>query len=122
VVVPVIEYSLPGSDERRRLITSLLDEHEVPALELAALYHQRWQAEAVFDELKTQLRQQRRTLRSKTPDLVRQEFYGWVLGPLRGAIADQMNGRPRKTVAWHSPLEVYGQWLARLKVQPDAVH
>jgi transposase, IS30 family len=38
------------------------------------------------------------------------------------AIADQMNGRPRKTLAWHSPLEVYGQWLARLQVQPDAVH
>jgi transposase, IS30 family len=27
------------------------------------------------------------------------------------AIADQMNGRPRKTLGWHSPLEVYGQWL-----------
>jgi hypothetical protein len=79
VVVRVVEYSLPGSDERYRLITSMLDEHEAPALELAALYHQRWQVEAVFDELKTHLRQQRRTLRSKTPDLVRQEFYGWVL-------------------------------------------
>jgi transposase, IS30 family len=33
-----------------------------------------------------------------------------------------MNGRPRRTLAWHSPLEVYGQWLARLKVQPDAIH
>jgi transposase, IS30 family len=38
------------------------------------------------------------------------------------AIADQMNGRPRKTLAWHSPLEVYGQWLARLQVQPDTIH
>lgn len=66
VVVRVIEYSLPGSEERYRLITSLLDEREAPALELAALYHQRWQVEAVFDELKTHLRQQRRVLRSKT--------------------------------------------------------
>jgi IS4 transposase len=48
-------------------------------LELAALYHQRWQIEAVFDELKTHLRQGRRVLRSKTAELVRQEFYGWVL-------------------------------------------
>ncbi len=79
VVVRVIEYSLPGSEERYRLITSVLDEREAPALELAALYHQRWHVEAVFDELKTHLRQQRRVLRSKTPDLVRQEFYGWVL-------------------------------------------
>jgi Transposase DDE domain/Insertion element 4 transposase N-terminal len=79
IAVRVIEYSLPGSEERYRLLTSLMDEREAPALELAALYHQRWQVEAVFDELKTHLRQQRRTLRSKTPDLVRQEFYGWVL-------------------------------------------
>jgi Ca2+-binding RTX toxin-like protein len=34
----------------------------------------------------------------------------------------QMNGRPCKTLAWHSPLEVYGQWLTRLQVLPDAVH
>lgn len=38
------------------------------------------------------------------------------------AIADQMNRRPRKTLGWSSPLEVYGQWLAKLEHQPDAVH
>ena len=38
-----------------------------------------WHVESVFDELKTHLRQSRRVLRSKTPDLVRQEFYGWML-------------------------------------------
>ena len=46
---------------------------------MAALYHQRWEVEAVFDELKIHLLQKRRVLRSKTADLVRQEFYGWVL-------------------------------------------
>lgn len=35
------------------------------------------------------------------------------------AIADEMNGRPRKTLGWASPLEVYAQWLAKLE-QPDA--
>jgi len=50
-----------------------------PAKELAALYHARWHIESVFDELKTHLRQSRRVLRSKTPELVRQEFYGWML-------------------------------------------
>ena len=34
----------------------------------------------------------------------------------------QMNGRPCKTLAWHRPLEGYGQWLARLQALPDAVH
>lgn len=60
-------------------MTTLLDPQVAPALELAALYHQRWEIEAVFDELKTHLRQNRRVLRSKTAELVRQEFYGWVL-------------------------------------------
>jgi hypothetical protein len=80
--VRVIEYSLPGvpdAQPRYRLLTSLLDAQQAPALELAALYHERWQIEAVFDELKTHLRQSRRVFRSKTAELVRQEFYGWVL-------------------------------------------
>lgn len=38
------------------------------------------------------------------------------------AIADLMNGRPRKTLGWSSPLEVYGQWLARIERQPDGIH
>lgn len=37
------------------------------------------------------------------------------------AIADQMNGRPRKTLGWASPLEVYGQWLARLQLTTDTI-
>ena len=80
--VRVIEYAMPGAADaqpRYRLLTTLLDPSEAPAMELAALYHQRWEIEAVFDELKTHLRQSKRVLRSKTPELVRQEFYGWVL-------------------------------------------
>ncbi len=82
IPVRVIEYTLPkieGADPSYRLITSLLDPAEAPAKQLAALYHERWQVEAVFDELKTHMLHQRRVLRSKTPELVRQEFYGWVL-------------------------------------------
>ena len=82
LVVRVIEYALPGLTDalpRYRLLTTLLDPVSAPALELAALYHQRWQVEEVFDELKTHLLRSRRVLRSKTAELVRQEFYGWVL-------------------------------------------
>ena len=82
VVVRVIEYSLPGkagAQDRYRLITTLLDHHKAPATELAALYHERWEIEGLFDELKTHLLQSRRVFRSKTPAGVRQEFYGWVL-------------------------------------------
>jgi hypothetical protein len=82
IVVRVIEYALPGlagAQPRYRLLTTLLEPQQAPALELAALYHQRWQVEEVFDELKTHLLRSRRVLRSKTPELVKQEFYGWVL-------------------------------------------
>ena len=82
ITVRVIEYAMPGLPDgqpRYRLLTTLLDPQQAPALELAALYHQRWQVEEVFDELKTHLLRSRRVLRSKTAELVRQEFYGWVL-------------------------------------------
>lgn len=82
IVVRVIEYALPGvqgEPQRYRLITTLLDPETASAVALATLYHERWEVEAVFDELKTHLVQRRRTLRSKTPEGVRQEFYGWVL-------------------------------------------
>ncbi len=80
--VRVIEYTLEGVDAAEpfyRLLTTLLDPQVAPAEELAALYHQRWEIETAFDEFKTHLRGARIVLRSKTPDLVRQEFYGLLL-------------------------------------------
>jgi hypothetical protein len=82
ITVRVIEYAMPGlpdGEPRYRLLTTMLDAQAAPALELAALHHERWQVEAVFDELKTHLLHRRRVLRSKKAALVRQEFYGWVL-------------------------------------------
>ena len=82
VVVRVIEYRLEGiegSEPLYRLATTILDHQRAPARELAALYHDRWEIETAFDELKTHLRGARIVLRSKTPDLVRQEFYGLLM-------------------------------------------
>lgn len=82
VVVRVIEYTLEGVADAEpcyRLITTILDPAEAPAHELAALYHERWEIENTLDEFKTHLRGARIVLRSKTPDLVRQEFYGFLL-------------------------------------------
>jgi len=82
IVVRVIEYAMPGlpdSQPSYRLLTTLLDPIQAPALELAAIYHERWHVEEVFDEMKTHLLRSRRVMRSKTAQLVRQEFYGWVL-------------------------------------------
>jgi hypothetical protein len=81
--VRVIEYTLsgPGADgvTTYRLISSLLDPQTAPAVELAALYHERWEIENVFGEIKTRLYGYRTILRSKTPDLVRQEMWGLLM-------------------------------------------
>jgi hypothetical protein len=80
--VRVIEYTLegvPDAEPLYRLITTILDPRQAPAQELAALYHERWEIENVFDELKTHLRGARIVLRSKTPELVKQEFYGFIM-------------------------------------------
>jgi hypothetical protein len=82
VQVRVIEYCLQGVADAEpiyRLVTSILDHTKTPAAELAALYHERWEIESALDELKTHLRGARIVLRSKTPDLVRQEFYGLLM-------------------------------------------
>lgn len=82
VLVRVIEYQLkgvPGAEPIYRLLTTILDPNEAPAEELAALYHERWEIETAFDELKTHLRGSKIVLRSKTPDLVMQEFYGLLM-------------------------------------------
>jgi len=82
VVVRVVDYRLEGvanAEPIYRLVTTILDPAQAPAEELAALYHERWEIEGALDELKTHLRGARIVLRSKTPDLVRQEFYGLLL-------------------------------------------
>jgi hypothetical protein len=82
VVLRVIDYRLEGiegSEPIYRLATTILDPVKAPADELAALYHERWEIETAFDELKTHLRGAKIVLRSKTPDLVRQEFYGLLM-------------------------------------------
>ena len=82
MVVRVIEYRLkdvPGAEPIYRLITTILDPQLAPAKELAALYHERWEIETALDELKTHLRGAPIVLRSKTPELVQQEFYGLLM-------------------------------------------
>ena len=80
--VRVIEYRLEGiadAETLYRLVTTILDPAQAPAAELAALYHERWEIEGALAELKTRLRGARVVLRSKTPELVRQEFWGLLL-------------------------------------------
>jgi hypothetical protein len=78
----VVEYRLEGvadAEPLYRLVTTILDPAQAPAEALAALYHERWEIEGALAELKTHLRGARVVLRSKTPALVRQEFWGLLL-------------------------------------------
>ena len=82
IVVRVIDYRLEGVPDAEpiyRLITTILDPARAPAEELAALYQERWEIETALDELKTHLRGAQIVLRSKTPELVEQEFWGLLM-------------------------------------------
>ena len=95
IAVRVIEYELEGGASQEgtevlyRLITTFQDPEKAPARELAALYHERWEIETAFDELKTHLRGRAIVLRSRTPELVSQEFYGLLLAHF--AVRDLMH-------------------------------
>jgi hypothetical protein len=82
IVVRVIDYRLKDVKDAEpiyRLISTILDPTQAPAQELAALYHERWEIETALDELKTHLRGAQIVLRSKTPELVQQEFWGLLM-------------------------------------------
>lgn len=78
--VRVIEYRLKGGATTvYRLLTTILNPAVASASELAAFYPQRWEVELAFRETKQVLRNGQATLRSKVPELVRQEFWGLLL-------------------------------------------
>ena len=82
LTVRVIDYRLegvPDTEPLYRLITTLRDPVAAPARELAALYHERWESEGTFAELKVTLPGQRLMLRSRRADLAEQELYGLLL-------------------------------------------
>jgi Insertion element 4 transposase N-terminal/Transposase DDE domain len=85
ITVRVMEYRLegiPDAEPLYRLITTLLDPAQAPAAELAALYHERWEAESTLAELKVKLPGRRLMLRSRRVDLAEQELYGLLLAHL----------------------------------------
>jgi Insertion element 4 transposase N-terminal/Transposase DDE domain len=82
--VRVIEYEIPDRDGDGRgeliaLVTTITEMTAAPAPLLAEAYHQRWEHETGNAQLKTCLRGPGRVLRSKSPDMVRQEIYGYLL-------------------------------------------
>jgi hypothetical protein len=134
VVVRVIEYWITtdqGKREHYRLITTVLDPDEAPALELIKLYMERWEFETTLDEWKTHLRGARTVLRSQTPELVRQECYGLLLAhfALRGVMheAALRGGRDPDRISFIHTVRVVHRSLPRFAALPpsgleNAVH
>jgi transposase IS4-like protein/DDE family transposase len=78
----VIEYEVPdrdGDQEVITLITTITSFPDAPAGILARAYHQRWEHEGGNQQLKTYLRGPGKILRSRSPDMVRQEIWGYLL-------------------------------------------
>lgn len=84
IPVRVIEYQVDTGDgvtepETFRLITTILDPDLADAHDLARCYAQRWEFESSLREVECQLLEPGATLRSKTPEMVRQEIWGLFL-------------------------------------------
>src|SRR6202453_3738275 len=82
--IRVIEYEVPdregdGKDEIIALITTITEFTDAPAAVLARCYHERWESETGNKQLKTCLRGPGKILRSESPDMVRQEIWGYLL-------------------------------------------
>lgn len=61
------------------LLTSLLDPARYPAAEVVALYHERWEIELGYNEVKRVMLRREETTRSKSPRRVTQELYGLAI-------------------------------------------
>jgi hypothetical protein len=86
VWVRVVDYQVQVTDphgrtrtEAFRLITTLTNPTHAPAHELAACYHERWESETGYKELKVAHRGARRVLRSHHPHGVTQEIYAYLI-------------------------------------------
>jgi hypothetical protein len=127
IVVRAIDYRLkdvPDAEPVYRLITTILDPKQAPAKELAALYHERWEIETALDELKTHLRGAQIVLRSKTPELVKQEFYGLLMAhfAIRGLMHEaalQADEDPDRLSFVHA-VHVVQRRMARLAAIPPS--
>src|SRR6266478_1577599 len=73
-----IRYQRQGFDPQI-LLTSLVDHKAYPAREIVSLYHERWEIELGFDEIKTEMLDREEAIRSRTPDGVRQELWGILI-------------------------------------------
>ena len=118
--VRAIRYQRRGF-RAQTLLTSLLDSSRYPAAEIAELYHERWELEMGFDEIKTHTLEREETLRSRAPERVRQELWGLALGynlvRLEMERAAQRIGLPPSRISYRASLLIVRNfWLTAWQV------
>jgi len=124
-LVRAIRYERPGF-QPQTLLTSLHDHKKFPAREMVALYHERWELELGFDEVKTELLEREEALRSKTPRGVAQDL--WSLGLLYNLVRLEMEqiaveaGVPPTRISFIAALQfIQNCWLICAAMAPARI-
>jgi len=124
-LVRAIRYERPGF-QPQTLLTSLHDHKKYPAREMVALYHERWELELGFDEVKTELLEREEALRSKTPRGVAQDL--WSLGLLYNLVRLEMEqiaveaGVPPTRISFIAALQfIQNCWLICAAMAPARI-
>ncbi len=121
-----ISYRFPDSKGPQCLLTSLLDSGAYPADELVQLYHERWEIELGYNEIKTHLLEREETIRSRRLEGVHQELWGILLAynlvRLEMVhIADQARVEPRRISFIMATRYIREQWFWRDGASPGAI-
>lgn len=125
LLVRAVHYRRPGF-RPQTLLTSLLDANEYPAAEIAELYHERWELETAFDEIKTHTLEREEALRSREPERVRQEVWGLAIGYNlvrleMEHVADQTGIPPRQLSYRHSLMLIRNFWIGAWLASPGVL-
>jgi Insertion element 4 transposase N-terminal/Transposase DDE domain len=132
--VRIVEYDMRVNSrdggvrtEAFRLVTTLLDHEQAPARQLAELYPQRWEIELGYGELKTRLRGPEVVLRSRSPQLIRQEIFAFLivyqaLCSLRVAAAQAADTDPDRISFTVTLRLARDQVISQAAATPSALH
>ena len=108
------------------LLTSLLDPVAYPAAEIRDLYHERWELELGFDEIKTHTLEREEALRSRAPDRVRQELWGLAIGynlvHLEMERVARRTGIPPRRISYrHALMLIRNFWITAWVASPGVL-
>lgn len=125
LTVRAVRYQRPGF-RPQTLLTSLLDPTAYPADEIRDLYHQRWEIELGFDEVKTHTLEREEALRSRAPDRVRQELWGLAIGYNlvhleMERVARRVGIPPRRISYRHALMLIRNFWITAWLASPGVL-